>query len=247
MSISAFLERVEELRIARHVTKEELFNSGIDLFTDRALIWYRDAKKYVSTWDELVMALKKEFQPPNFYERLFEEIKKRTQGPDESIGIYLAIMSAMFGRLSCPVSEATQLRILLRNIAPFYQNQLGLISVTSVFHLKELCRKLEERREAVEAFVPPSRRQALEPDLAYIGIEPVVAVSLAETTKPPSKSKADSRQSLCYNCEQPGHRAVGCMAPWVKRCYHCKKEGFTLRTCRDCANGHSSRNGKGRR
>lgn len=118
MSVNAFLERVEEVKVARNVSREELFNSGVDIFTDQVLL-----------------------------------------------GIYLAIMSAMFGRLTCPVSEATQL-ILLHNLSPFYQNQTVLMEVTLIPHLRTLCRKLEERREAVEAFVPPSRRHALELDLA---------------------------------------------------------------------------------
>ncbi|KAG5884121.1 hypothetical protein JTB14_009176 [Gonioctena quinquepunctata] len=73
-SLSAFLERVEELRIARHVSKDILLESDL---------------------------LREEYLSPKYNEKLFEEINKRTQGPDESMGIYLAVMAGYFNRLTC--------------------------------------------------------------------------------------------------------------------------------------------------
>lgn len=40
-SLNSFLERVTELAYARGVSERELFLSAIDLFTGKALIWYR--------------------------------------------------------------------------------------------------------------------------------------------------------------------------------------------------------------
>ncbi|KAH0814758.1 hypothetical protein GEV33_008033 [Tenebrio molitor] len=45
LSLSSFLIRVEELRIARHATEEDLYNSAIDLFEGRALTWYRSIRR----------------------------------------------------------------------------------------------------------------------------------------------------------------------------------------------------------
>lgn len=239
MSVNSFLEQVDELCIARRVSKTELFSQAVDLFVDKALIWYRATRKQVHSWDDLVHNLREEFQPINYDEKLLDEIKRRTQGKDESIGIYLSVMSSLFGRLSCPVSEAARLKILLRNILPFYQTQLGLVEVTSVTQLRTLCRKLEARRESVEAFSLPSRHtNTLEPDLAYIGIEEdfVQAVNVQPSA---NSSRSDAK---CFNCGMPGHRARGCMAPKRKYCYRCKKEGYTVNTCPDC-----SRSGNGNR
>lgn len=144
MSVNAFLERVEELRIARNVTKETLFDSGIDLFTGKALHWYRYVRKTECKWDGLVKRLREEFQPHNYTEKLFEEIRKRTQGPEESVGIYLAVMLAMFDRLECPVSQEMQLKIIMRNLSPFYQSQLGLVEVKTIGELKTLCKRLKK-------------------------------------------------------------------------------------------------------
>ncbi|KAK4883814.1 hypothetical protein RN001_000085 [Aquatica leii] len=47
--VNAFLERVDELCLARHVTFEELFNFAIDLF----VIWYRAVRCSVTDWQSL--------------------------------------------------------------------------------------------------------------------------------------------------------------------------------------------------
>ena len=54
-SIFNFLERIEELRVSRGATKEQLLIASAELFTGDALIWYRSfIKDKVKSWDELV-------------------------------------------------------------------------------------------------------------------------------------------------------------------------------------------------
>ncbi|KAJ8910138.1 hypothetical protein NQ315_016107 [Exocentrus adspersus] len=78
LSLSAFLERVEELRVARHVSKEILLESGIDLFTGRAYQFYLAYRSQVTTWDDFVGLLREEYLSANYNEKLFEEIRHRT-------------------------------------------------------------------------------------------------------------------------------------------------------------------------
>lgn len=236
LSLSAFLERVEELRVARYVSKETLLESGIDLFAGRAYQFYLAYRSQVSTWDEFVVLLKEEYLSANYNEKLFEEIRRRTQGHDESIGVYIAVMMGYFHRLTCDISEEVKLKILLRNISPFYQNQLSLVNVESIAELRRLGKRLEASKEAVEDYVPPSRKTSiLEPDLAYIESEP----SVASFGKSPSVLGSTSRTILsndvCYRCNQPGHRAIGCIVKSKKFCYRCRKEGFTVKTCPQCS------------
>lgn len=234
MSVTAFFERVEELRLARNVSKTILLNSGIDLFTGRAYQFYQECRHEVNSWDELVKMFKEEYLPADYSERLLDEIKRRTQFPDESIGSYLAVMSKYFQRLECPISEQVKLKILLRNISPFYQTHLGLVEVTSISQLRELCRKLEAKRQSVENFSTPARRgNALEPDLAYVSVDSCVD----SVQSPLSSALSDSKNEfLCYRCNKPGHKAIGCLMPKKKYCFKCKREGYTVRTCPSCAN-----------
>lgn len=256
LSVTAFFERVEELRRARNVTKEILLESGIDIFTGRAYDFYLDCRSEVSTWDELIDKFKGEYQPAFYQEKLLEEIKRRTQGPDETIGTYLAIMSKYFQRLQCTVSEEAKLNILLRNIAPVYRTQLGALDITSIAQLRSLCKRIETRMQS-DYNPPPRKNQSLEPDLAYIELEEHLdeirleeassaghsnrggtglrgGGNLREAGNGPNPRSGKEKEIICFRCKKAGHRAIGCAEPRKKYCYGCKKEGFTKNTCPTC-------------
>lgn len=56
--ITAFLEKIEELRYSRGVSKEQLLKSANEIFTDSALYWFRSVRPTISTWDDLVRKLR---------------------------------------------------------------------------------------------------------------------------------------------------------------------------------------------
>lgn len=249
LSLNAFLERVDELTVARNVGKVQLFREACDLFVGKALVWFRANRDIVKSWEELVTHLRLEFQPVNYDERLLEEIKRRTQGVDESMGIYVAIMSNMFSRLSDSLSEERKLSILCRNILPFYQTQLGLTEIDSVQDLIRYGRKIEERRYAVDSYVPPSRRKGdLEPDLAYIetkmplnasDLENNVSTIVGQRFNSDDNTQRDNHTSSdnkCWNCGSPNHRAGRCSEPRTKRfCFRCGMPDVTVNTCSKCS------------
>lgn len=109
MSLNAFLEQVDEMKQSRHVSDDELFNSAYDLFSEVALIWYRGNKKKATDWPSLVKLLREEFLPKNYNDRLFKQIKERTQHPDEPMGIYIAFMNNHFERLTIKVPESSRI------------------------------------------------------------------------------------------------------------------------------------------
>lgn len=225
LSISAFLERVEELSCSRHVDKNELFKSAIDLFKGNALTWFRANRKKFSSWKDISAALKKQFQPHDYDDRLFEEIKRRTQGEGENIGIYVACMSNLFSRLSVTIPEHTQLKLILKNLSPFFQLHLGLTEVHSIDELVQLCNKLETKRHNVESYVKPHKKKNdLEPDLAYL--EP--STSLA---RPVAKISSLS----CWNCNKTGHRSKDCKSPKKLHCFKCGCPGVTVKNCQKCS------------
>lgn len=226
LSLNAFLERVEELITARNVTKDQVFRSAIDLFADRALIWYRANRKSISDWDELVIALREEFQPPDYDEQLFDEIRKRTQGPNESISMYVSTMTNLFARLTIKIPDCNRVKIMSKNLAPFYQSQLGLAEIKTVDELLAMGRKLELRRFFVDKYVPPPRRnQTLEPDLAYVASSSASSVS----------SAADNNERKCWNCDREGHFAAQCRQPRRKHCYRCGRPNVITRNCPQCS------------
>lgn len=114
------------MSVACNVFKEILFDSYIDLFSGRAYHFFQ-------VGGFVVRMLLEEYQHADCNEQLFNEIKRRTQDPHESIGIYLAVMSGYFKRVTYPISKEVKLKILLHNIT----RQLGLVEVTLVLHYME--------------------------------------------------------------------------------------------------------------
>ena len=51
--VMSFLDRVDELKVARHISDAELFTSAIDLFEGKALLWFRSVQGRCRNWTEL--------------------------------------------------------------------------------------------------------------------------------------------------------------------------------------------------
>lgn len=170
MSVHNFLERVTELCESRHVSKQQVFESAVDLFAGKALTWYRANKLRVHDWNSLTNLLRVHFEPLDYRSRLFKEILERTQDTSKSIVEYLSCIQALFRRYG-GLSETAQLDILERNLSPFYATQLPVIA--SICQLEEECLKLEIKKYRSDNYVPPSRRknQFVEPDFAFVGAE----------------------------------------------------------------------------
>lgn len=157
MGVNEFLERVEKLGVARGVTKPELSCSAIELLEGKALVWHRSVRRTLTDWEDICVKIKEEFLPIDYCEKLWEAIKRRTQGETESVGVYLSTMNNLFGRMTCNVPEEMRLKILKRNLLPFYQQQIGLTEITSEEHLKLVCKRIEANWDSMSNLVPPKK------------------------------------------------------------------------------------------
>lgn len=248
LSFNAFLQKVEELSKSRQVNKQELFLSAHDLFDGDALNYYHLVIKYANDWDSLINLMREQFIPPHISDQLWKQILNRTQGPDEPMGLYVAAMTKLFDRMPTPVSDTLRLKVLRANILPFYQERLTLQNINTPFDLIELCRKLEETKINIEQYAPPkSGNLSLEPDLDYHSVRKdskpfirEISISTNNTFHNRDNRSSASRNTntnisvpVCFKCNQPNHYARHCTSK-VIRCFTCRKEGFTKKTCPDC-------------
>lgn len=168
--VRSFIQRANEFSLARNISGTKLLAYATEIFVEDALHWYRGVREQVSTWDELTVLLKTDFDRSDFDYRLLSEIRARTQGKNENITIYLSILSGMFARLSKPLPEEDKLEIVLHNIRPFYANTLASSTqIDSIEQLRSLCRNYENVQSRLSTFREPSAATSdtLAPEFAY--------------------------------------------------------------------------------
>lgn len=206
-----FLDRIEELRIARGASKNDLLLSAVDIFTGNALIWFRSIKTRVTTWDELLEFLKREFLPTNLDFKIWEKIHNYKQNFSENCTIFIATMENMFSHLRSLPSESVRLDYIRHNLHPFYIKLLALHDITSVDQLSDLCRKLEDMK--LDLYTSPPKFSKVS------GPKPTSSGLCAVT---------------CWNCRHQGHLYYDCEAPRNIFCFGCGLENVTQPCCPQC-------------
>nr|CAI5854858.1 unnamed protein product [Callosobruchus analis] len=121
------------------------------------------------SWDDLADKLRSAFQPYDYEDSLWEEIRMRTQGAQEKVIIFVSVMENLFRKLRVLPPEESRVRIIRRNMLPYIQTQMTLHTVRTVSELLNLSKSIEETAWRVQRFCPPptNTRQLLEPELAY--------------------------------------------------------------------------------
>lgn len=259
-SVNNFIQKVEEIAESRGVETDQLFRGAIEFFTDHALLWFRTIRSQVSTWEELKAYLKNEYLPVDYYMSLWDEIRSRKQGRDESVSQFISCMLGLFERLGHDINEAVKLEHIIRNLAPFYIQNMPIETVISVAHLKTIARNADVKKHLMERNDPERKFRGvpLEPDLAYksnwSGKRPVVnevsvqqeAVETAENSEsedgPVVESIDQDRPKLvCWNCRKEGHRFTLCPEKKQVFCHKCGKPQVITKNCPNCVRSGSGK------
>ncbi|KAK3917287.1 Activity-regulated cytoskeleton associated protein 2 [Frankliniella fusca] len=260
-SVNSFILRIEELAEARGVSSSDLLRGAAEFFTGPALVWFRSVKNQISDWESLKELLKRNFLPVDYQDSLIEEIRNRQQGKDETSSNYIACMQGLFDRLELEVPEKDKLQMIIRNMAPFYIQNLPVLSIISINHLKEEARNLEVKKSLVDRYESGNRsRNLLEPDLAYrqtstLSLPPrtpgyskpfapqrrpavteieVPPATPEEPEEPPVEIAAVSKFA-CWNCKVGDHRFTSCPQPKTKFCHRCGYPDVITKECPTCS------------
>lgn len=262
-SVFSFLERIEEMRQSRGVTKNQLLRGAAELFSGDALTWFRSIRHRVCDWDDLIRRLKSSFLPHDYEESLWNEIRNRTQHPSEKVVVYVAIMENLFNRLPVQPSEESRIAIVKRNLQPEYLSHLALQPIPSIEKLVDVCHRLEEARIVASRYkLPPtSGVNLVEPELSATRArtrtslvhEIAEAQQLRENDAPHAPSSERRVATVlepivagvsCWNCGSPGHLHKSCAQPKQKFCYRCGLAQVTVRTCPNCSGNGASGHGR---
>lgn len=248
--VRAFIEKVSEFTLARNIEPNKMLCFATEMFTGNALHWYRNVRKSIKSWDELVVLLKQDFDPVDYDYRLMSEIQNRTQGETENITIYFAIMSGMFSRLSEKLSEDRKLQILLHNIRPCYTDTLAANpNIVSIESLRTKCRNYEvfQSRRAQFREPPKQSQETLAPEFVYTRPSTSNGSQHKNYTayKPFSNAAIDcaldaiaspsnSRSFFCPRCRSNDHSLKMCQEPRTPVCFKCGKKDVIFPNCPVC-------------
>lgn len=247
-SVISFLEKVESIRIARGVNKDDLFKSAGDLFKSQAWTWYNNNKTRFQSWDQLTKKLKDDFLPYNYDENLLDEIRNRTQASNEKVALYIMNMEGLFNRLTEKPSEKIIIDRIRRNLLPTYISQLALLDIDTIDELVVKCKKLEESLTWSERYKSPTVNKNfsyLEPDLSCPNFyeshfHKNKSFSKPDDGRKPNFQFAKQISTLkCWNCFKDGHSHRECRRQKRIFCFGCGLEGVNKTACPKC-NGNQT-------
>jgi hypothetical protein len=240
--VRVFLTRLEELRVARRIPEKQIYHGFPEILDGPALSWFRSNRAKLLSYQEVIEALKDDFDIPDLDYKLLQEIRARTQAKDETIVFFVSTVLGMFARLSREVSEEEKLDILLRNVRPDYSQELALYDITSIQQLKTYCKRLEVARVKAENFREPSSSNVKKNSSgAFPSMNPVRNNFNSKQTYPNTKSFVSSvgqstPRSPCFRCGLTNHSTNVCRKSRDIVCFRCGEKGVRTPDCPKCTN-----------
>lgn len=262
-SVVDFLNRVHELRKARNVSFEQLFDSAVDLFKEPALSWFRSNRNSLCSWNDLELSLKQTFIPPNYDEALLDEIKSRRQFDGETLNTFVNVMRMKFGKLIQPIPEAQQINIIRRNFLKSVNQQLILLEIPTYAELEKYCRlivknspsncRLESRPKnknqgpnEIYSYADGDKLKSKESDQfrelplgsdlnkGSFSERPVGRSNQLQSLERLSNKPFPRSKIICWNCNSFGHLGVNCGKKRTLYCYSCGRKNVSKKSCPVC-------------
>ncbi|KAF6210116.1 hypothetical protein GE061_015872 [Apolygus lucorum] len=230
-----FMEDVEERAQTRSVSLVRLLRESAELFEGEALVWYRDAIRRVSTWQELKREFLIAYQAYGNDSNLRDRIRGCKQSESQSIDVFLGKMEGMYSRLERPVSETERLEEILRNLNPFLKEKLVMTPMSSIHHLRVSARLAEAgrlRMGSAPAHLPVSQTQK---PVGVVGrVASVASDSLPSAGLVEALQGSGGETFKCYNCGSGDHPHRSCPLPRKKFCFRCGLPDATTFSCSRC-------------
>lgn len=238
-----FLERLHELAESRCISNNELLRGIPEVLSGSALLFFRQVKGSVVSWSDFCQQLKQRFQPEDYTYRLSKQIFVRTQGKNETVADYFAVMDTLFSRLTRPMLEEQKLEILLRNVRPVFSNQFGLTDIDSVSKLKSFCSRIEENHKRSKFFC--------ETPSDFLATATCNSNSNSGSSNLDQKSRGSDKVNFkeysrvntvyasgpgrpCLRCRTSDHIYAECPRKDEIFCFKCKAPGQKSPSCSNC-------------
>ncbi|XP_058816375.1 uncharacterized protein LOC131679659 [Topomyia yanbarensis] len=145
LKLNEFLEIVQALSQAEHVSEVELFESAVHLFVGSALKWYmaQRATGRLMNWQHLVFELKRTYMHPDLDALIKMKIYQRRQQKHESFHEYYFEIEKLFRTMSVQIPDYEKVQILQQNMRVDYKRQMTFIPIVDLETLVAAGQKLD--------------------------------------------------------------------------------------------------------
>ncbi|CAB0037239.1 unnamed protein product [Trichogramma brassicae] len=168
MSVESFIERVEECGFLAGLTDRDLLLGLSETLTGTAAKWYRSNRYSFRTWDDFCKAARRMFGIDRYgHQQLLEQIKKRTQGPDERVAEYIICIQSVFSKLRPELDVQTQLDYLHGGMLPDLQKMVCRRFLRSIDDLLEEAVEAENTIRKANQYRAPTSDENTWPELRY--------------------------------------------------------------------------------
>ncbi|XP_058827433.1 uncharacterized protein LOC131687369 [Topomyia yanbarensis] len=145
LKLNEFLELIQVLSQAEHVSDVELFESAVHLFAGSALKWYMTQRTTgrLLNWQHLVFELKRTYMHPDLDALIKMKIYQRRQQKHESFHEYYFELEKLFRTMSVQIPEHEKVQILQQNMRVDYKRQMTFIPIIDLETLVAAGQKLD--------------------------------------------------------------------------------------------------------
>lgn len=254
LKLNEFLELVQTLSLAEHVSDIELYESAVHLFTGPALKWYMTMRSTgrLLNWDHLVLELKRTFMHPDLDALIKMKIYQRRQQRNESFHEFYYEMERLFRTMCVQIPEHEKVQILLQNIRIDYRKQLTFLPIADLPTLIAAGQKIDslnfsaynkvfgiEKSVNAVSQTKPTKSSA-EHQNRQSRTSPPVQSNYQKSSRP-SYSQNPSRNAIQNPVRNPppqrGRSTLENLIdtyepPPENTCFNCGNYGHSLRECR---------------
>ena len=116
--VEEFIERIKECQQSLSVTDGEILRLIPSILSGAARFWARPLSQNWNSITDFFAALRLQYGVPDFQARLEEEIRARTQGPEEPISSFISNMRLLLDKVVPRMTLEAQLEKTYRNLHP---------------------------------------------------------------------------------------------------------------------------------
>lgn len=217
------------------------------LLTHSASTWYWASQHLFTSWQSFVDALRRTFLSSYHMIDALAELSGRVQGKNESALAYLYQMLLKFRTLPQQIEERVQTHIIVRNLLPEIQANVGPWGPTTISELERILASMQPRTFLAPASEskPPFRRPFVRrantvaeleaeeenSELFEITEEELCALKREREAKKNKRVVISNRNAAAVDDKNTKPRGEHGLRMEDMKCFNCQEMGHSFRKC----------------